>query len=479
MSKTVTLILFVMYSSNVLADNGASGSNADIMKAYNSAVKLFVKSTFSVDPNYGTVIQQSKAMQESLTARSTEASELFSGNIIESLTGVSIASTTATTSSNTCPLDIGKQIQTVYDSTLFPYDVLKPVDIEANLEGNSLFSQCDTLKTTAKKLIPDAIVLKNIILGIYKINSCDYPNNADCKVATATSLANAMQSLITSSLQAKLSTSLQTKLSGIGGLILSEKLLLELSVFNSLKGTLGLDFKKSIATKVTKDRTQFLSSGSSLDINSLITPDSYTAAKKISAKGFLQKIIETLKSTAQVLPSIPMTNESVLKNGEVITMPSLRSIDPEKYAQVKAYRLNASYEFEKMKKTYAAANNKLILSKQIALSNFYDMYARRAGNEIVTPNWRNENWVKLISTAYPGVVNKETTYLLADINYQLHENSLLLERILATDSMILSVTLDSSNFATKLEADVDKAEKLVAQIITGVDSDASSASTTG
>jgi hypothetical protein len=104
-------------------------------------------------------------------------------------------------------------------------------------------------------------------------------------------------------------------------------------------------------------------------------------------------------------------------------------------------------EGAKERTTYLSELYNFAASVSVGLSNVYQMYTARiptqkdgksklqAENEMVMSHM-HEAWQNSIKQANPAKVQKEIAFLLAEMNYQLYQNRLIMERLLLTQSVV-------------------------------------------
>jgi hypothetical protein len=234
---------------------------------------------------------------------------------------------------------------------------------------------------------------------------------------------------------------------------------------------------------------------SPLSISALTRSEGYvknTDQEKKALK-FLSYILNRGGATAKILPDVPLVNtnndvsDTVITNGKLYTYNqlSVESSGGTQLIQIKANRPTDLLSFQSKKAEYQKSLRASSATKNIAISNFYDMYARRLrptasadSGKLASPNWRmdpSSEWVKDMNKATPVVLERHAVYLLAEMKKELIDSNRILERLLATLSMQFIQADEGSESSKSLSKSSDEIGSLYSKLATGKMSTVSSA----
>lgn len=233
---------------------------------------------------------------------------------------------------------------------------------------------------------------------------------------------------------------------------------------------------------------------SPLSLSALLNPKGYIrgTADDTRAKTFVS-YLRNVTGSASILPGLPFglqagsdDDNHIVVNGKIMSFNQMKQ-EPGgqgELASLKPVIQKAILDYQETRKAYLRGIRANIARNNVAVSNFYDMYAHRArspGMRPSNPNWRidSKQWYADMKKASPTVIDRQSLYLLADMNQQLVRSNVLIERLLATMSMQFIQAGESSESNKRQEEALKKIKDIYVRMTTGKSSMPSSSSAAG
>lgn len=212
-----------------------------------------------------------------------------------------------------------------------------------------------------------------------------------------------------------------------------------------------------------------------------------TAAKNsaLSYLGMLGQLAPRPSDTS--IPQIPVSASQMLGDGRAMSLSDIEypASATNKKAEIIRLRKQTAPVISGLQGAYRSGLRTYFSTRNMALSNLYTLYSDRAINiptqietadgvkktAVCTPHeinhyqaqWRFDpraKWRENIAATTPANVNRQAVYLLAEIRQQLYLNQQLLERMLATMSIVqLQSAKTGSDTLVNLKSQLEEAIK--------------------
>lgn len=513
--KKITTI----FAALLLSTQSMAASSEDLVKVFNGWLKERALSVYAEDPQYKPLTDQIAQQKSQETNYNRSYKNVFNRYLMMTLTGVDAEAkkkgyTSSGINTECQALDIGETVQKLYDLSIYPLTIYQSNPFYhlnavrcSNLVSENIKEAPAALNSIARMSRPIvafsniAIVLKRTKLASLILNNCQYDGSTSCKVKDTLrdldgyylSIKNPIKEVIGylktyDNLDTKTAKNIEEGFEEAHDLyedvkdedvIKTDDYNTITRPWNTLENKIDNFYIRQLSIAVSANQPS--ATASPLSLTSLLNPGGYIHGGESDARAlrFLSYIIGAGASQASVLPSVPLpykersdNNNYVIVNGKLQTYASLKTASGgvSTLNEVKQSRSEKGLQFDEAKREYAEKIRANVATKNIALSNFYDMYAKRVryGSSPTSsnPNWRIESktWHEDMRKATPSVIDRQMVYLLAELKQQLVESNRTLERLLATTSMQYIQNDSSSASVVKLKSIEKKMDDLYTRL---------------
>jgi len=174
-------------------------------------------------------------------------------------------------------------------------------------------------------------------------------------------------------------------------------------------------------------------------LNTLLTPSLYQGTQEQSAEEFIQYATELYKPTA----GLTFPNNFPFNNNKKLQLLQ-NNTAYKKYMMT--VRSTVAQE------SVALSNMNYLLSERLEQKTGAQKTSSRQQEQLaITDEYGNPKWYKAMAKASPATIARATLYTMAGVRYQLYQNYKLMERMLATLSMIELADIRSSQVTTIIQ----------------------------